>query len=677
MSLALVSRPILPLLLAAAWLAGLWPQAAGARSASLRVERISTAVATLEQVRLRLTWPPAAAHGRLRLQAARFDADALGYHFRNLDWRCGLRRDGDAWRCSGPLRSGAAAPLQLSITLGAAHIAADLQRGDARIGVGRSGSSPDAIAIDLRQVPLAWAQAMLAQAWPAGRLQGGTLDGRLTVATGPGPVRIEGPLELHEAAVDSAQGRIAAAGLDARLQLDARLGTRDDVAIDGAVLGGELLFGSTYVSLQQRTVPLRLRATREAGQGWRLPRLHWRDTGILVVEGQAAFTADTELQAIDLHLHSADLAPLGEHYLSTWLGLAGLGNLQLSGRADARVRIAAGELREATVQLHDAGMDDPRGRFAFRHLRGDLRFSTSGAERSALQWSGGTLYGLGFGGARLPFASGDGRLRLAAPVSVPVLGGQARFDHLQITPPAGEDGLDIRFGLALQSLDVAQLSKALDWPAFSGRLSGRIPQAHYRDDRLDFNGGLDMQLFGGDVAVSALAMERPFGVAPTLAADIVFDGIGLEALTGAFDFGTITGKLDGRIDDLRLVNWQPVAFDAWLATDPDADVRQRISQRAVQDLSSVGDASFVTSLQSQLIGFFDDFGYRRIGIGCELRGQVCTMQGLGAAGEGFTIVRGSGLPRLTVVGFNRRVDWPTLVERLSAIGTGDVKPVVD
>jgi len=29
------------------------------------------------------------------------------------------------------------------------------------------------------------------------------------------------------------------------------------------------------------------------------------------------------------------------------------------------------------------------------------------------------------------------------------------------------------------------------------------------------------------------------------------------------------------------------------------------------------------------------------------------------------------------VGFNRLVDWPTLVERLAAIGKGDVKPVVE
>ena len=73
---------------------------------------------------------------------------------------------------------------------------------------------------------------------------------------------------------------------------------------------------------------------------------------------------------------------------------------------------------------------------------------------------------------------------------------------------------------------------------------------------------------------------------------------------------------------------------------------------------------------------FDDFGYRRIGIACRLADEVCTMDGLGSAGQGFIIVEGAGLPRLTVVGFNRRVDWPTLLERLAAIGKGDVKPVV-
>jgi hypothetical protein len=334
-------------------------------------------------------------------------------------------------------------------------------------------------------------------------------------------------------------------------------------------------------------------------------------------------------------------------------------------------------LHGADVALQGAAIDDPGGRFLFDGLEGDVRYSAEAPVTSELRWGGGALYGLAFGPARLPFASGDGVLRLRDAVTMAMLGGQARFEDVEIRPPSHDQRLDVRFGLALDRLDIGQLSTALDWPAFTGELSGRIPLAHYADDRLEFGGGLDVQVFSGQVRVSELSMERPFGVAPTLTADIAIDDLDLEALTGVFGFGSITGRLDGRIGNLRLVNWQPVAFVAELHTDRHRGVRQRISQRAVQDLSSVGDATFMTSLQGQLIGLFDDFGYARIGIACTLVDEVCEMDGLGSAGRGFTIVQGSGVPRLSVVGFNRRVDWPTLVERLSAIGSGDVAPVIE
>ena len=65
----------------------------------------------------------------------------------------------------------------------------------------------------------------------------------------------------------------------------------------------------------------------------------------------------------------------------------------------------------------------------------------------------------------------------------------------------------------------------------------------------------------------------------------------------------------------------------------------------------------------------------RIGLACRLRDNVCAMDGVGSAGDGYTIVEGSGLPRIQVVGFRRRVDWPTLVARLVAATEGQA-PVV-
>ncbi len=225
-------------------------------------------------------------------------------------------------------------------------------------------------------------------------------------------------------------------------------------------------------------------------------------------------------------------------YLTGFLGLAGLADLQLRGAADLRLRVEDGTLHDAFFKPHVVAIDDPRGRFDFAGLEGDLRFSSSAAVDSELRWSGGRLHGLDFGAARLPFASGDGQLRLREAVPMQMLGGTATFDHLLLRPPSAGQGLEIRFGLTLDRLDIAQLAHALEWPAFTGELTGHIPEARYADDRLDFEGGLAVELFGGHVQVSSLSMERPFGVAPTLSSDIAFEDIDLESLTGVLGFGT-------------------------------------------------------------------------------------------------------------------------------------------
>lgn len=651
---------------------------AQARSTTARIDRISTGVATLSGVQVQLHWPAEASQGELQLRAAQVEAPDLGYRFRDLDWRCPLRRDGQGgWQCDGELRSGRGAPFRLSVDLGPASTDAQLSRKGATVTLSRNAAAPDATSIDLTRVPLAWTQALLAQAWPDARFIGGSIDSALRItATDGQPLHIAGPLSLHGAAVDTPDGTIAAENIGARLHIDTHFGDTDRVALKGQLLGGELLFGNSYISLQQRAVDLAIDALKQGESGWRFPRVSWRDGELLSIEGSAALSPQLTPTELDLTLRSDNLTPLRDGYLSGWLGVAGLGDLSLTGALDARLIMGDSVLQVANVGLDQVSIDDPKGRFRFVGLDGDVAFSAGLSVDSALRWREGGIFGLALGPAHLPMRSAEGVLRLLQPASVALLGGEARLETLQLRPPQGADTLDLRFGFALERVDVGQLAKAFDWPAFTGELSGRIPLAHYRDDRLVFDGGLGMQLFGGQLSMSALSMERPFGPAPTLSANIDFNDLDLQSLTGVFGFGSITGTLDGHLHRLRLVDWQPVAFDAQLRSDRKRGVPQRISQRAVQDLSSVGDSSFVGSLQAQVIGLFDDFGYSRLGIGCVLADEVCTMAGLGSAGPGFIIVQGAGLPRLTVVGYNRRVDWPTLLERLEAVGKGDVKPVV-
>ena len=682
-----MSRLILPVhLLLAALLCAMAFVAvpAQARVAQARIAKVTTPVASLEQVRVKLDWPDGATTGTLDLWAARVEAPDLGYGYRDLHWRCRLQRtDRDGWQCEGQLRSGNANPLQLAVQFDAVTTKAALSQGAARIALDRNAASPDLTGFDLTKVPMTWAQALLAKAWPEAQLKSGELDGKLLIDAGSGrPLRIAGLLSVHGLALQTADASTAGENLGGRFNIDYRTTPALSLlTVDGDLHGGEFLTGNTYLALPAAPISLRIDAMQRAGAGWELPRIEWHDGNALNAEGSAAFGADATLARLDIDIHSADMTPLRERYLSGWLGLFGLGEVGLKGAMDLTIKMREGALTQADAQLHGVNLGDPGERFVFNGLQGDVRFSAGAPVRSQLHWNSGKLYGLDFDASNLPFESANGLLRFREDAVVPVMGGRMTFRDLVIRPPQGEASADIHFALVLDDIDFGRISKALGLPAFQGRLSGTIPNAHYANERVDFDGGLSMQLFDGRVAFSSLALERPFGSAPSLSADIAFDDLDLLRLTEVLDFGSITGRLDGHINGLRLVDWAPVAFDGRFMTDNQTRSTQRISQRAVQNISSVGDASFMSSLQGKLIGLFDDFGYRRIGIACRLVNQVCEMSGLqdshhAQAGNSFTIVEGAGIPRLTVVGFNRQVDWPTLVERLTAVGSGEVKPVI-
>jgi hypothetical protein len=74
--------------------------------------------------------------------------------------------------------------------------------------------------------------------------------------------------------------------------------------------------------------------------------------------------------------------------------------------------------------------------------------------------------------------------------------------------------------------------------------------------------------------------------------------------------------------------------------------------------------------------FFEQFGYERLGVSCRLENNVCQMDGIERAPQGFVIVKGGGVPAISVIGYNRTVSWGELLERLKRITHDNVKPIV-
>jgi hypothetical protein len=284
---------------------------------------------------------------------------------------------------------------------------------------------------------------------------------------------------------------------------------------------------------------------------------------------------------------------------------------------------------------------------------------------TSLTWQSARVYRLALGSARTQWRARGGELVLAAPAAVPFAGGTLEIPQLALRPD-GAKGERLRAAFAAHDVDLGSVSEAFGWPRFAGKLGGAVPAIRYVGEHIELDGGLFLQVFNGSVNLTNLALERPFGVAPSLAADIVFDKLDLQPLTAAFGFGEITGRLSGRIDTLRTIAWAPVAFDAELHTEGTG----KLSQRAVNNLTSVGGGGLAAGLQASMLRIFDTFGYNRIGLRCRLHNNVCAMGGIDSSGAGYTIVEGRGLPHVTVVGHQGDVDWPTLVARLKAATSG-------
>jgi hypothetical protein len=111
-----------------------------------------------------------------------------------------------------------------------------------------------------------------------------------------------------------------------------------------------------------------------------------------------------------------------------------------------------------------------------------------------------------------------------------------------------------------------------------------------------------------------------------------------------------------------------VAFDAHLHSTPGDKSEHRISQKAVTSISGVGGGGggVAAALQSGVLKLFKEFHYDRIGISCQLRDDICLMNGVEPARTGYYMVKGSGIPRIDVIGNAGRVDWPQLVSQIAA-----------
>ncbi|HKR34700.1 MAG TPA: hypothetical protein VJT10_07670 [Steroidobacteraceae bacterium] len=417
----------------------------------------------------------------------------------------------------------------------------------------------------------------------------------------------------------------------------------------------------------------KLRGTRQLT----IERFDLDHAQVAQASGQAAldFANEQPLRSLRLQLAGIEFPGAYESYLQPLLLDTNFKSMKTAGKLAGELTIEEGAPRHVDLVLEDLTLDDGARKFAIEALAGTVHWRADGQANeapSALSWRSGAIFGMALGAADLQFSVGGRQFRLLQPTRIPLLDGALALESFRVRN-AGLPSVAFMVDATLEPIDVKRVCQAFGWPEFGGRVGGTFSKLRMRDGVITLGTTLRAQVFDGSVMLSDLQLQQPFGQWPRFYSNVAFDNLDLELMTGAFSFGRITGRLSGRIDGLRLFNWSPVAFDAKLYTPPDDRSRHRISQRAVENIGSIGGggAGVTAALSSGFLRFFDDFNYERLGLSCRLENDVCAMDGVAPAPNGgYYLVKGKGLPRIDVIGSSRRVDWPRLVQQLIAATHG-------
>jgi hypothetical protein len=616
---------------------------------------------------------------QLQLDAAKVAVPALGWKDVALTLQGQPQRaGGKAWKFVGHVATRRApgsafgdADLVVLYDPGAGTLEVDVEQGNGKVHALMPLDQTSHVQMTLTALPLTWLRGVLAAAWPDGRLAGGHVGGDVALDLAADGARISGRVKVADVDLDSKAGNIAMQKVDANGTFRIANGPAStSMMFDGELRGGQMLFGPLYAQLPSHAANVHVSAVLGPA-GIAIDSIDYDDHDALRISGSLGFDRKGALDKLDLKRIAATFPAAYTRYGTSFVqSTTGFMNLETSGSLAGSLDIGDHGLRAFDLTARDMSINSHGAGLAVAGLDGKVDWR-AGASRPAttLSWDALAMYRIPFGPARLSLEDNSGALTLREPVAVKVLGGSFQLNRFAWRPDS-DAAQRLSAAFALTDVDLPGLCKAFGWPAFGGKLGGAVPDLSYRGDTLVFGGGLSLDVFGGSVTVTDLAMQHLFGATPRLAADIDMRHLDLAQLTSVFAFGEITGRLDGDIDGLRMTDWKPVAFDAKLT----ANEGGKISQHAIKSLTEVGGGGIAGGLQGMALRLFKTFGYSRIGITCTLAGGVCTMGGItpdpNTEGDGYTIVEGSGLPHITVIGHQREVDWATLVNRLAEATKG-------
>ena len=429
---------------------------------------------------------------------------------------------------------------------------------------------------------------------------------------------------------------------------------------------GELLIEPAYLDIK-KTQPINFKVDL-AWQARHLKLNHFSYTHkkVINLQGVGDITKNKKWKINRLVIESGktSLQALYSNYLSNLLEEDR--QLIVNGAIKAKLNWQR-ENRHLVANLYNINIEDKQKRFGLTGIRGKIQWhSKQNHFPSHIHWTKGYFASsIQLGRSQIRANLTGKKFKLLAPWYQPIFDGAIRIEEFELEKQPKLSGI---LRGKLYPISFSKLTKALNGIPLQGTISGDIPLISFNDKHIEIGGQLRVRIFDGEIVIRSLCLDNLFGDNPRLKANIDINKLNLKTLTNVTKFGEMQGLLSGYIRNLHLENWKPVSFDAYFGTPVNDPMPHIISQKAVRRIAQLGGDGVVNALSRSILSFFEDFHYKKIGWGCHLEYGTCEMSGAEPASNNYYyIIKGSGLPRIDVIGYNSIVDWDVLVTRLKRL----------
>ncbi len=231
------------------------------------------------------------------------------------------------------------------------------------------------------------------------------------------------------------------------------------------------------------------------------------------------------------------------------------------------------------------------------------------------------------------------------------------------------DPQDLAFSLNAKDLQLQRVTENLGWHPFAGVLNASIPKIESMGDALRTGGEILVDVFGGRVRIAPVEVQNPFSALFSVRLNTRFEEINLELASENFEFGRISGILEGTVNDLIITNGQPAQFTAVIHTVPKSGVGQWISVEALDKITVLSSGNDAGALYGGLAGFFDNFRYSRLGFKATLKNDRLMLRGVESRdGKEYLVVGTLFPPSVNIISHTQEIGFGELIRRLERIG---------